>query len=118
MRVDALLRRLEEHRDTHLLDSIDQYFANLTHADDLTLRKNKLWSLEPTSDLLPIQEINNSNNNNNHYTSNGTDKNGIVDNNGLVNMNNREEVKGIMAKPSVDDKKTAKKSKKLTINES
>eukprot|EP01036_Dinobryon_divergens_P034198 gene34197-44181_t len=101
VRVDAFLRRLEEHRDTHLLDSIDQYFANLTHADDISLRKNKLWSLEPASDLLPPQQLNN-----NELYNPG------------ISMNNREEVKGIMTKPSVDDKKTAKKSKKLTIKES
>lgn len=117
MRVDAFLLQLEEHRDTHLLDSIDQYFANLTSADELTLRKIKLWSLTPPSELL-LQPINNIYSVSGSFTNNDYGNN--IDNNGLGNPVVRNEVKGILAKPSVEnnDKKSSKKSKKLTINES
>ena len=121
MRVDAFLLQLEEHRDTHLLDSIDQYFANLTSADELTLRKIKLWSLTPPSELL-LQPINNIYSVSGSFTNNDYGNN--IDNNGLgnpvVDTTGRNEVKGILAKPSAEnnDKKSSKKSKKLTINES
>ena len=43
-KLESFLESLENYRETHLIDNVEKYFANLAIADELSERKEKLWA--------------------------------------------------------------------------